>query len=77
VAHPWLNLPDGVKLTKGLLSTNWIQGRYQEAWCFEEVSWVLAKDKPIPAKKLAAAVKKPGKLGQRARLAQTLKGFKK
>jgi hypothetical protein len=32
---------------------------------------------PIPAKKLAAAAKKPGKLGQRARLAQTLKGMKK
>jgi hypothetical protein len=30
----------------------------------------------IPAKKLAAAAKKPGKIGQRARLAQTLKGFK-
>jgi hypothetical protein len=30
-------------------------------------------DKPIPAKKLAAAAKKTGKLGQRARLAQTLK----
>ena len=29
--------------------------------------------KPIPAKKLAAAAKKGGKLGQRARLAQTLK----
>ena len=33
-------------------------------------------DKPIPAKKLAAAAKAPGKLGQRARLAQTLKGIK-
>jgi hypothetical protein len=33
--------------------------------------------KPIPAKKLAAAAKATGKLGQRARLAQTLKGFKK
>ena len=32
---------------------------------------------PIPAKKLAAAAKKPGKIGQRARLAQTLKGMKK
>jgi hypothetical protein len=31
---------------------------------------------PIPAKKLAAAAKKPGKLGQRARLAQTLKKMK-
>jgi hypothetical protein len=33
--------------------------------------------KTIPAGKLAAAAKKPGKIGQRARLAQTLKGFKK
>lgn len=32
--------------------------------------------KPIPAKKLASAAKKPGKLGQRARLAQTLKKMK-
>ena len=30
----------------------------------------------IPSKKLAAAAKKPGKLGQRARLAETLKGMK-
>lgn len=29
--------------------------------------------KPIPAKKLAAAAKKPGVIGKRARLAQTLK----
>ena len=35
------------------------------------------KSEPIPAKKLAAAAKKPGKMGQRARLAQTLKGLKK
>ena len=34
------------------------------------------KGEPIPAKKLAAAAKKPGKLGQRARLAQTLKKMK-
>jgi hypothetical protein len=33
-------------------------------------------DKPIPAKKLVAAAKKPGKTGQRARLAQTLKKMK-
>ena len=31
----------------------------------------------IPARILAAAAKKPGKMGQRARLAETLKGFKK
>lgn len=35
------------------------------------------EEKPIPAKKLAEAAKKPGKMGQRARLAQTLKGLKK
>ena len=33
--------------------------------------------KNIPAKKLAAAAKKPGKIGQRARLAQTLGKMKK
>jgi hypothetical protein len=32
--------------------------------------------KPIPAKTLAKAAKAPGKLGQRARLAQTLKKMK-
>ena len=31
---------------------------------------------PIPAKKLAKAAKAPGKMGQRARLAQTLKKMK-
>ena len=35
------------------------------------------KGKPIPAKALAEAAKKPGKLGQRARLAETLKKMKK
>lgn len=33
--------------------------------------------KPIPAGKLAKAAKAPGKLGQRARFAEMLKGFKK
>lgn len=35
------------------------------------------KGAPIPAKKLAKAAKAPGKLGQRARFAQLLKGFRK
>jgi len=35
------------------------------------------KGEPIPAKALAAAAKKPGKLGQRARFAETLKKMKK
>ena len=37
----------------------------------------VKEGKTIPAKKLAAAAKKPGKIGQRARFAETLKGFKK
>lgn len=37
----------------------------------------VKKGKTIPAKQLAEAAKKPGKTGQRARLAQTLKGLKK
>lgn len=36
----------------------------------------VKKGEKIPAKKLAAAAKAPGKLGQRARLAQTLKKMK-
>lgn len=35
------------------------------------------KGENIPAKKLAKAAKAPGKLGERARLAETMKGFKK
>ena len=37
----------------------------------------VKKGEKIPSRKLAAAAKKPGKMGQRARLAETLKGFKK
>lgn len=33
--------------------------------------------KKIPAKKLASAAKKGGTIGKEAKLAQTLKGFKK
>jgi len=34
-------------------------------------------DKPIPQDKLAAAAKKPGKVGQRARFALNMRGLKK
>lgn len=37
----------------------------------------VKKGKDIPAGKLEAAAKKPGKMGQRARLAETLKGMNK
>ena len=36
----------------------------------------VKEGKPIPAGKLAKAAKAPGKMGQRARLAQTLKKMK-
>lgn len=35
----------------------------------------VKEGKKIPAKKLEVAAKKPGKLGQRARLAKTLRSF--
>ena len=37
----------------------------------------VPKWQKIPAAKLNAAAKAPGKLGQRARLAKTMKGFRK
>ena len=37
----------------------------------------ISKGKKIPEKKLKAAAKKGGKLGQRARFAETLKSFNK
>lgn len=37
----------------------------------------IPQGKKIPAKKLAAAAKKPGKIGQRARFAETLKKMPK
>ncbi len=60
----------------GLLGKNWIAGAVKHPGALHEQLGV-PQGKPIPAKKLAAAAKKPGKLGRRARLAQTLKGFNK
>ena len=37
----------------------------------------IKKGEKIPASKLKAAAKKKGKMGQRARLAKTLRGLKK
>ena len=55
---------------------NWIAGAIKHPGALRKE--LGAKEgQPIPAKKLAAAAKKPGKTGQLARLAQTLKGFNK
>ena len=55
---------------------NWIQGAIGKKGSLR-ASLGAKKGKPIPAGKLAAAAKKGGKTGARARLAQTLRGFKK
>jgi hypothetical protein len=52
----------------------WIAGAIKKPGALHK-EMGIAKDKKIPAKKLDAAAKKPGKEGQRARLAKTLKGF--
>lgn len=54
---------------------NWIAGAIKKPGALHEQMGV-PKGKKIPSKALAKAAKAPGKLGQRARLAQTLKGFK-
>lgn len=53
----------------------WIAGAIKKPGALRE-SLGVKKGEKIPAGKLAKAAKAPGKLGQRARLAQTLKGFK-
>ena len=58
------------------MATKWIQKAIKHPGALHKELGV-AEGKKIPAKKLAAAAKKPGKLGQRARLAETLKGLKK
>ena len=53
----------------------WIQKAIKKPGALRQ-SLGVKKGKDIPAKKLDAAAKKKGKLGQRARLAKTLKSFK-
>ena len=57
-------------------SKNWIAGAIKKPGALRKELHVKAGEK-IPAKKLAEAAKKPGKVGQRARLAQTLKKMHK
>jgi len=56
--------------------TNFIQKAIKKPGALHEQMGV-PQGKKIPAKALAKAAKAPGKLGQRARFAQVLKGFKK
>lgn len=52
--------------------TNWIKGAIKHPAALRK-ELGTKKGKPIPAKKLAAAAKKGGKIGKRARLPETLK----
>jgi len=56
------------------MGNNWIKGAIKKPGALHKQLGVPQGQK-IPAAKVAAAAKKPGKLGQRARLAQTLKGM--
>ena len=58
------------------MAEKWIQNAIKKPGALRK-ELGAKKGEPIPAKKLAAAAKKPGKMGQRARLAETLKGLKK
>ena len=58
-----------------MATKNWIAGAIKKPGALRKALGAKAGE-PIPAKKLASAAKKPGKMGQRARLAQTLKGMK-
>ena len=58
------------------MATKWIKGAIKHPGALRKELKVKA-GKPIPAKKLDAAAKKPGVEGRRARLAKTLKSFNK
>jgi hypothetical protein len=58
-----------------MATKNWIQEAIKKPGALRKSLGVKA-GKTIPAKALAKAAKAPGKLGQRARLAETLKKMK-
>jgi len=56
--------------------SNWIQEAVKKPGALRK-SLGVKEGQKIPPKKLAAAAKKPGKMGQRARLAQTFAKMRK
>jgi hypothetical protein len=58
------------------MADNWIKGAIKKPGALHKALGV-PKGEKIPKAKVAAAAKKPGKLGKRARLAQTLAKMKK
>ena len=74
------SLPEDVRNKMGYAkkggSAKFIQAAIKKPGALRK-SLGVKKGEKIPVKKLAAAAKKPGKMGQRARLAQTLSKLKK
>lgn len=58
------------------MTKNWIKGAIKHKGALHEELHV-PKGKKIPKKKLVAAAKKGGKIGKRARLAETLSKLRK
>ena len=56
------------------MAKNWIKGAIGKPGALH-AEMGIPKGQKIPAGRLAKAAKAPGKLGKRARLAETLKGF--
>ena len=75
-----VSLPEDVRNKMGYAkkggSAKFIQAAIKKPGALRK-SLGVKKSEKIPVKKLAAAAKKPGKMGQRARLAQTLSKLKK
>ncbi len=61
---------------KKSVDRNWIQGAVKKPGALR-LALGVKKGQDIPKKKLAAAAKKPGKMGQRARLAETFAKMRK
>lgn len=68
--------PNDVTMYKKGGKAKWIQEAVKKPGALRE-SLGAKKGQKIPAKKLASAAKKPGKMGQRARLAQTFAKMRK
>lgn len=65
---------DVTMYAKGGKTSNWIQGAIKKPGALRAALGAKSGE-PIPAGNLAKAAKAPGKLGQRARFAMTLKNM--
>jgi hypothetical protein len=61
-------------MAKGKTGKNWIRGAVKKKGALRRALGAK-QGKPIPRAKLVAAARKPGKLGQRARLALTFRSM--